>query len=117
MGDVYARVKVYGPRATRELQALVDTGATFTKIPRAVVEEIGIVLVREVQIELANKTSVRRKLGHATVEIEGERDLVPVTVADDGEEPLIGYTTLEILGFKVNPLTRALERARPIEYR
>lgn len=30
---------------------------------------------------------------------------------------LIGYTTLELLGFKVNPITGKLERAMPIEYR
>jgi len=33
------------------------------------------------------------------------------------EKPLIGYTTFELLGFKVNPITGKLERAMPIEYR
>lgn len=31
--------------------------------------------------------------------------------------PIIGYTTLEILGFKVNPVTRRLEKTTAIEYR
>lgn len=28
-----------------------------------------------------------------------------------------GYTTLEILGFRVNPITQKLEKVRPFEYK
>jgi len=53
----------------------------------------------------------------AHLEIEGVNRPVLVSVSENGEQPLVGYTTLEMLEFKVNPLTRKLERARPIEYR
>jgi len=33
-----------------------------------------------------------------------------------GEKGLLGYTALEVLGFKVNPLTRRLEKTFAIEY-
>jgi predicted aspartyl protease len=41
---------------------------------------------------------------------------VPVTVASEDEPAVIGYTALEILGFKVDPLRRKLEKTHPIEY-
>lgn len=117
MGEVSVRLKIYGPTATRELEALVDTGATYTKIPKAVAEGVGLQLEYETEIELLDKRLVRRKLGLALVEIEGVRRPVIVSVSEDDEQPLIGYTTLELLEFSVNPLTRKLERAWPIEYR
>jgi hypothetical protein len=50
------------------------------------------------------------------IQIADMRRPVLVAVGADGEKPVVGYTTLENLGFKVNPITRLLERARPIEY-
>ena len=52
----------------------------------------------------------------AEVEIEEVGRPVLVAIVEE-EKPLIGYTTLELLGFKVNPITGKLERAMPIEYR
>ena len=52
----------------------------------------------------------------AEVQIEGIKRQVPMTVGEEGERPFIGYTALEILGFRVNPVTRKLKRVRPIEY-
>jgi len=117
MGEVSVRLKIHGPAGTRELEALVDTGATYTKIPKAVAEGVGLPLEYETEVELADKRLVRRKLGLALVEIERVRRPVIVSVSEDDEHPLIGYTTLELLEFRFNPLTRTLEPARPIEYR
>lgn len=39
-----------------------------------------------------------------------------MAIGGKGEKPVIGYTTLEILGFKVNLLTGKLERTAAIEY-
>ena len=50
------------------------------------------------------------------MEIEGVRRPVLVAIGEE-ERPLVGYTALELLGFKVNPITRKLEKAMPIEYR
>ena len=60
------------------------------------------------------------RLGHLTVptsdvEIDGVRRPVLVSVGGDQDRPLLGYTTLEAPGFKVNPVTHALEPTRAIE--
>lgn len=118
MGETGARLKVFGEGGkAEELEAVVDTGATFTKIPRQVAERLGLRPGYEVEVELSDGRSVVRGLALAEVEILGVRMPVPVTVGGEGEPALVGYTTLEILGFKVNPVTGRLERTAAIEYR
>ncbi|MBI2916946.1 MAG: hypothetical protein HYY01_03045 [Chloroflexi bacterium] len=56
-----------------------------------------------------------RRLALAEVEIEGVRRPVLVALGSNGERPLVGYTTLEMLGFKVNPVTHHLEKTPAIE--
>lgn len=116
MGDTYAKIKLYGKAGSKELEALVDTGATFTKIQTSTAEEIGIETKYETAVELADKRMVQRKLGLVEIEIDGVKRPVLITISPDNEEPLIGYTTLENLELKVNPVTRKLERAKAIEY-
>ena len=55
MGETRARVKVYGNRGWKEIDALVDTGATFTKIQASVAKEIGIEPKYDTTVELADK--------------------------------------------------------------
>jgi len=116
MGETYANVRIHGPMGVEEVRALVDTGATFTKIPLSLGERLGLKVRRKVHVRLSDERSAERGLCHAEVEVDGVRDLIPLTLGGEGEVPLIGYTTLEILGFKINPVTGRLETTLPIEY-
>ena len=116
MGDTRARMTVHGPLGDDTVEALVDTGATFTKISSSVAEKVGFKRRRQVEVVLANGGKVSRQLGSLEVEIASQKDVVPVTVGEDGEADFVGYTTLEILGFKVDPVARKLEPSPPIEY-
>jgi len=117
MGETRVRVKLYGIRGWKEIEALVDTGATFTKVQESVAREIGVDLKYDTTVEMEDKRLVQRKLGLAEIEFDWIRRPVLVAVSPDTEEPLIGYTTLENLELKVNPVTRKLEKTKPIEYR
>ena len=116
MGETRAKVKVYGNRGWKEVDALVDTGATFTNIHTSVAEEIGIEPKYDTTIELADRRLVQRRLGLAEIEFNGVRRPVLIAFSPDTEEPLIGYTTLENLELKVNPVTGKLEKTKAIEY-
>jgi len=116
MGETYTTLKIYGPRGVEEVEALVDTGTTFTKIPLSLGERLGLKVRRKVEVRLSDERVVERGLCYAEVEVDGVRDLIPVALSGEGEAPLVGYTTLEILGFKINPVTASLERTLPIEY-
>jgi predicted aspartyl protease len=117
MGVTKVLLKVYGTLGSAELEALVDTGATFTKIPRSVATRIGLQQGDEIPVELGDGRVITRRLASAEVEVEGTRRPILLTLANDGEAPLLGYTTLELLGFKVNPVTQKLEKTMAIEYR
>jgi len=116
MGETRAKVKLYGIRGSKEFEAIVDTGATFTKVQESIAKEIGMDLKYDTTIELADRRLVQRKLGLAEIEFNGIRRPVLIAVSPDTEEPLIGYTTLENLELRVNPVTQKLEKTKPIEY-
>lgn len=116
MGETFATVRIYGRLGSSTLELLVDTGATFTKIPKAIGEKIGLEAKYTTEVELSDGRLVERKLALAELEIEGIKRPVLVSLSEDGEKSLLGYTTLEVLGFKVNPLTRKLEKTFAIEY-
>lgn len=116
MGETRAKVKLYGIRGSKEIEAIVDTGATFTKIQESIAQEIGMDLKYDTTIELADRRLVQIKLGLAEIEFDGIRRPVLIAVSPDTEEPLIGYTTLENLELRVNPVTQKLEKTKPIEY-
>lgn len=99
------------------MSSLVDTGAAFTKIPFSQAEEIVAEPRYETEVELADGRLVPRKLGLADIQIADVRRPALLAVGSDGENPVLGYTTLENLGFKVNPFTGRLEHARPIEFK
>ena len=91
------------------VSALADTAATFTKVPRSVFDEAGLVARYEAEVEIGDGRTIRRELALADVEIAGVRRPVLVSAGADGERPLVGYTTLETLGFKVNTVAHRLE--------
>jgi predicted aspartyl protease len=116
MGETRIQFKVYGVDGQAvDLEAVVDTGATFSKIPPSIAAKLGLEARYETEIELGDGRIIKRKLTLVEIEIEGVRRPVLATIGEE-EKSFIGYTTLEILGFKVNPVTRKLERAIPIEY-
>lgn len=117
MGETIVKFKVYGVGGrSAELEAVADTGATFTKIPESIAYRLGLQVKYEAEVELGDKRIVKRGLALGEVEIENVRRPVLIAVGKDEERPIVGYTTLELLGFKVNPVTGKLEKTLAIEY-
>ena len=117
MGEALVKFKVYGPNGRfAELEALVDTGATFTKIPKSIASKLGFQAKYATDVELDDKRIIRREIALGEVEIEDVRRPVLIAIGGDDERPIIGYTTLELLGFKINPITGKLEKTFAIEY-
>lgn len=115
-GETRVRLRLFGPNSHADLEALVDTGATHTKISRSTAERLALAMKKIVTVELADGSESLCGLAEASVECEGSRMTVPILIGEEGEELLLGLTTLEALGLKVNPITHKLEPARFIEY-
>jgi len=116
LGETRVRARVYGPIDSVELEMLVDTGATFTKIPESLASRIGLKVEEIIEVKLSDGSFRKRGLTEAKLEINGVKRTVPIAIGPECEEPILGYTALEILRFKVNPITKTLERTVPIEY-
>ena len=103
MAPAYADLNLSGSSASDTLRCLVDTRATFTKIPVTLGQRLGLEVVRQVEVELADGRVVVRQLASPNAEMEGISSPILVTLAEEEDIPLIGVTTLEVLGFKVDP--------------
>jgi predicted aspartyl protease len=116
MGETHVIVKVHGPLGSVDVEMLADTGSTLTKIDESTARGLGIVPTGSALVELADGTDRERGIAEAKVEIMGDSTTVRILIGPDGEEPLLGLTTLESLRLKVNLIKRRLEPAKFIEY-
>ena len=57
---------------------------------------------------LANGEIIQRRLATATFEYEGRRGDSMVIVGEEGDDPLLGATTLEGFGLVLDPFRREL---------
>lgn len=79
-------------RRFESVEALVDTGATYTVLPRSLLQELGIVPHRMASFVLADGRRVERSLGRAWIRLEAQEEFSLVVFGDDA---LLGAVTLE----------------------
>jgi len=100
------------PSRSRDVELLVDTGATYTVIPRDVLEALNIRILRYVRLRLADNRVIERPVGEVGIEIEGYRaSATPVVFGYPGVY-VLGSVTMEQLGLAPDPITK---RLRPVE--
>ena len=92
----------------RAIELVVDTGATLTKLPTDLLEDLGIEAQFSVPAITSENREVIRQVGQAWISIDGRAGIVPVAFGQRGEPFLLGATTLEILGFAVDPVEQKL---------
>jgi len=87
---------------------LIDSGVVYSLVPAKELKEMGIEAYREMDFFLADGTKMCRKVGDAYFEYEGEGGAAPVIFGEEGDEPILGVTTLESIGLVLNPFKREL---------
>ena len=92
MGRVELTIAVGDPQGNRfeELDVIVDTGATFTKVPRELLERLEVPVERSVRAELADGRAVLVDVGLTIIRLEGQEFPTPVIFGEAGERPLLG---------------------------
>ena len=93
---------------TVELDALVDTGASYLCLPPPVIQELGLVGLEQRLVTTANGVVERWVCGGAYVTIGGRTEQMSVMENDDKTPPLIGYLVLEALDFVIEPKSQQL---------
>jgi aspartyl protease family protein len=114
LAHVYTKVRLIGQAAQHQLEnLLVDTGATFTVLPRDLLEKVGASKVpTKTKLELGDGRSVDAEV-YAVVMVIEDREGATLAVTFEGAKSVLGVRSLEDLGLKVNPVSGSLEAARP----
>lgn len=110
MGHVWVRARIGSEDSSNviEVEALVDTGATLTVIPRGLANSLGLRITGRSPVATGGG-KIELDRSRAWIEIKGRHDVVPVVISDIIDKVLIGITMLEILGFQVDPVTGELK--------
>ena len=90
------------------LDEWVDTGASYTLIPRDVMERLGHVPTHQRPFRLADGSVVEMGLCQAPLRIGEETAIVSCVFGDESTEPLLGATALEEFGLGVDPINHTL---------
>jgi len=90
------------------VEAVVDTGATYTMVPRAVLQGLGVVPEERWPFTLADGRTVEYDVAQIQVRLDGRRRYTVVVFGEDGAQCLLGVVTLEELRLGVDPVNRRL---------
>ena len=113
MGITYIEGRVRGPRGKEaNVRFLIDSGATYTLLPKAVWKAVGLKPKRTVSFALADGTAVERSVSESYLVLDQGEAHTPVILGEEGDEALLGVVTLEILGLVFNPFDRTLRPMR-----
>jgi len=104
------RIEIGSPQGTvfEPLDALVETGATYTWIPRPVLEKLGIASAFKREFLLADGRRIQRDVAQVVARINGQSLHTLCIFGDEGSDPLLGMVTLEEFGLGVDPVNRKL---------
>ena len=109
MGTFTYTITLIAASGEREtMEALVETGATFTNVPGPVLERLGVKADGVVRLQLANGQIEERSIGSVIAELNETQRTVPCVFGEPGEPSLIGAVTLEIFSLGVDPVERKL---------
>lgn len=109
MGVTYVEGQVKGDTGREEcVKFLIDSGATYSLLPKMVWEAIGLKPKRKMSFTLADGTTVERSISEAFIMLPQGEAHTPVILGEEGDEALLGVVTLEILGLVFNPFNRTL---------
>ncbi len=91
-----------------QVEALVDTGAVTTLVPRPVLESVGIVPESRETFTMADGSRVAMDMAQVRARVDGRETITWVIFGDEGANPLLGAYTLEGVFMGVDPYNRRL---------
>ena len=110
MGTVTATIEVgdLQGRNFQQVELEVDTGSTFTALPREMLHGLGVPVNRTMQARLADETAQAVDIGETTIRMAGQQFTTTVIFAEEGEPSLLGVVTLEQALLAVDPVNNEL---------
>ena len=93
--------------AGANVEALVDTGATYSMIPGSLLRELGVEPVETRVSRIADGSRMELQTAWARFHAEGRNAVARVSFGPEGTY-LMGATTLEDMGLAVDPIDQRL---------
>ena len=112
MGTFQVEIEIGDPQGERyeRIPALVDTGSTYTVLPRALLTRLGVEASDRDRFRLADGRVVEQDLGQTWLRVDGRSVITIVVFGDEGASPLLGAYALEGLRLAPDPLRKRLVR-------
>jgi len=95
-----------------EVEFIADTGAIYTVIPRTIAEKLGLEIIGRRRFRVASGDIVEYSVAEAYIVIEDRGATSLVIIGSEDTVPLLGVTTLGLLGYQIDPVTGKL---KPLE--
>ena len=118
LGTITVTVQVGDHLGNRfeELDSIVNTGSTYTAVPRATLERLGVPVERSLPSETADGRIVPVDVGETTIRLEGLQFHTPVIFAEENEPSLLGVVTLEEAALAIDPVAGRLIPTHLLRY-
>lgn len=110
------RISSMDGQQSRDIEATVDTGASFTTLPSSFLRELGIEATGKRRFLVADGRRIEMDYGQAWATIDGESVVTIVVFGEDETPPLLGAYTLEGLALAVDPDAQRLVPTHMIMY-
>jgi predicted aspartyl protease len=108
MGHFHVLADLTGPTGISEsIEFLVDTGATFLAVPRAIADRLALKPNRIVSIQIAGGTKERWPLADVRLALGDDEVVTPCLIVPEGTA-LLGAVALETLLLAVDPVAKRL---------
>ena len=97
MGTFRVVIEIGDPAGSRfeSVQALVDTGASYTTVPGSILRDMTVTAHDPVTFILAYGRRVQRDVGRTWIRVDGKSEITLVVFGDEDSEPLLGAYTLQ----------------------
>lgn len=104
MGHIFQKVKLENPDNGKYVieNVLVDTDATDTVVPQNIASNLELEKFGKIKVETAKGFSTVYE-SICRITIKNRKKVVPVVISKTIKRILLGVTTLETMGFKVDP--------------
>ncbi|MGH9948096.1 MAG: retroviral-like aspartic protease family protein [Pyrinomonadaceae bacterium] len=110
MGLIHIEGTLTGKNNNSEtVEFLVDSGASYTLLPKQVWEKLELKSKKSLSFILADGTKVERGISECFIQILDDEGHTPVLLGEEGDDALLGTVTLEEFGFVLNPFSRTLQ--------
>ncbi|MEA3247356.1 MAG: hypothetical protein U9Q74_14475 [Gemmatimonadota bacterium] len=93
---------------------MVDTGAEYSWIPSALLDDLGIARVKVTRFITADGRIIERSAGYGFVHAAGEASPTVLIFAEPGDQTLLGAHGLEGMNLRVDLVEKRLIPAGPV---